>query len=93
MSNKYINIDKANAALSILVNEPQYRHIRDNWFDGVNAASKAISNIPFENDLVEVVRCKNCAYANDDGTICRYGVGRDTKPDKFCADGEMKAKL
>lgn len=41
-------------------------------------------------DTVEVVRCKNCTYANKDGTICHYSVGRDTKPDGYCHCGERK---
>lgn len=41
-------------------------------------------------DRVEVVRCKDCVYANDDGTICRYGVGRGVKPEHFCSYGERK---
>lgn len=48
-----------------------------------------IESIPTA-DVVEVVRCKNCAYANDDGTICRYGVGRSTKPNGYCHNGERR---
>ena len=48
-----------------------------------------LDNVRLE-DLVEVVRCKDCAYANDDGTICRYGVGRYTKPNGYCHNGERK---
>ena len=43
-----------------------------------------------EADVVEVVRCKDCLYANEYGTICHYGVGRDVKPDHFCGDGERR---
>ena len=38
-------------------------------------------------DVVEVVRCKDCAYANEDGTRCHYGVGRDTEPMGYCHKG------
>jgi hypothetical protein len=38
-------------------------------------------------DVVEVVRCKDCAYANEDGTRCHYGVGRDTEPMGYCHCG------
>lgn len=41
-------------------------------------------------DFVEVIRCKNYAYANSDGTIFRYGVGRSTKPDGYCSNGERR---
>lgn len=41
-------------------------------------------------DFVEVVRCRDCKYSNENGTICRYGVGRDVKPDHFCGYGEKK---
>lgn len=40
--------------------------------------------------VVPVVRCKNCIYANDYGTICRYGVGREVKPEHYCSYGERK---
>ncbi len=39
---------------------------------------------------INIVRCRNCCYANDDGTICRYGVGNSVKPDHFCANGELR---
>jgi SOS-response transcriptional repressor LexA len=41
-------------------------------------------------DVVSVVRCKNCIYANDYGTICRYGVGRQVEPEHYCSYGERK---
>ena len=49
----------------------------------------AILNAPTAN-VVEVVRCKDCCYANENGDVCRYGVGRYTKPDKYCSDGERR---
>ena len=41
-------------------------------------------------DVETVVRCKDCAYANDYGTVCHYGVGRDVKPDHYCGYGERR---
>lgn len=41
-------------------------------------------------DVEKVVRCKDCAYSNADGTICHYGVGSDVKPEHFCSDGERR---
>lgn len=41
-------------------------------------------------EVPEIVRCKNCVYANDDGTICRCGVGRETTPNGYCDRGERK---
>ena len=42
-------------------------------------------------DYVEVpCRCKGCKYANEDGTICRYDIGRAVEPDHFCSYGERK---
>ena len=38
-------------------------------------------------DVVEVVRCKDCAYANEDGTRCHYWVGRETDPMGYCHKG------
>ena len=42
------------------------------------------------NGVVSVVRCKNCIFANDYGTICRYGVGRQVEPEHYCSYGERK---
>lgn len=39
-------------------------------------------------DFVEVVRCKDCKHSNDDGTICRYSVGREVEPEHYCSYGE-----
>ena len=41
-------------------------------------------------DFVEVVRCKDCIHANDDGTICRHSAGRAVEPEHFCSYGERK---
>lgn len=43
-------------------------------------------------DFVKVVRCKDCKYSNDDGTICRYSVGIAVEPEHFCSYGEMREK-
>ena len=43
-------------------------------------------------DVVEVVRCKNCRYSNDDGTVCHYSVGRAVEPEHFCSYGTLKEK-
>lgn len=41
-------------------------------------------------DVVEVIRCADCIYSNDDGTICHYSVGLSTRPYRFCSEGERK---
>ena len=41
-------------------------------------------------DFVEVVRCGNCKHSNEDGTICRYSVGRAVEPEHFCSYGVRK---
>jgi hypothetical protein len=41
-------------------------------------------------DVVEVVRCKDCCYANDHASICHYGVGREVTPDHYCGYGEKR---
>lgn len=51
--------------------------------------AEALDEIPTA-DVVEVVRCKKCAHANDDGTICRYGVGHNVTPNHFCGYGERR---
>lgn len=51
---------------------------------------KAIADHFIENDVVPVIRCKDCTYANIYGTICHYGVGRSVRPDHYCGWGERK---
>ena len=41
-------------------------------------------------DVVPVVRCKDCCYANDHASICHYGVGQEVKPDHYCGYGEKR---
>ena len=41
-------------------------------------------------DVAEVVRCGNCKHSNEDGTICRYSVGRAVEPTHYCSYGERK---
>lgn len=41
-------------------------------------------------DVVEVCRCGKCKYANEDGTICRYSVGREVEPTHYCSYGVRK---
>ena len=41
-------------------------------------------------DYVEVVRCKNCVYANDKGDTCYFGEGRFVTPEHYCSNGERK---
>ena len=43
-------------------------------------------------DVAEVVRCKDCKHSNDDGTICRYSVGRAVEPEHFCSYGTPKER-
>lgn len=61
-------------------------------FDGwttLNAVEVSLRNAP-SADAVAVVRCKDCAYANESGTICMCGDGRATKPMGYCQNGERK---
>ena len=38
----------------------------------------------------DIVCCKNCVYANENGTTCHYGVGHSTRPERFCSEGERR---
>jgi hypothetical protein len=49
----------------------------------------ALVKVPYA-DVVEVVRCEKCKHANDDGTICRYSVGRAVEPEHFCSYGKRR---
>lgn len=54
-----------------------------------NVFRRAVETCPAA-DVVEVVRCKDCAYANENGTTCHYGVGHYTSPMRYCSEGERK---
>lgn len=41
-------------------------------------------------DVIPVVRCKNCVYANDKGGTCHFGEGSYVKPDHYCGYGEKR---
>lgn len=53
----------------------------------VKAWLKEHYDYPTPLDIVSVVRCKDCVYANLDGTKC-YDSGRTTKPNGYCDRGE-----
>ena len=57
----------------------------------LNKVLVMIKSIPTA-DVVEVVRCENCKHSNDDGTICRYSVGRAVEPEHFCGYGTPKER-
>lgn len=67
------NYDKANGNESLI--------------DGAETVLEYAENLPTA-DVVEVVRCKDCKYSNEDGTICRYSVGRAVDPEHFCSYGK-----
>ena len=89
---RYINPDKI--ALNALT-----------WLDGDNdvlvplvSVKKAIAQTPTEEDVVKVVRCKNCVHWGgiNYGFVCRKLSGIDTKicmgAEQFCSYGERKEK-
>ena len=41
-------------------------------------------------DAVEVVRCKDCKYQNEDGDCDIHDEWFTRKPESFCCYGEMK---
>lgn len=45
-----------------------------------------------QNDVVEVVRCRDCKHWNEEDHWCniRDSYGWDYKPDDFCSYGERK---
>ena len=43
-----------------------------------------------DSDVVQVVRCKDCAYANHNAETCHLGVGHYTRPDRYCSEGIRK---
>ena len=43
-------------------------------------------------NVIEVVRCKNCVYANENGDVCYFGVGRFVTPEHYCGYAERKTE-
>lgn len=86
---KELDLIEMNTQVSIKQGDKNYKLCQKGILSGLNWCRNIIYEIPTA-DVVEVVRCKDCQYANDCGTICRYGVGRDVKPDHFCGYGERR---
>ena len=59
---------------------------RDQFHNGYLAGY----NAGYEEAMESIVHCKNCAYANEAGTICRYGEGHYTSPMRYCSEGERR---
>lgn len=62
----------------------------DHYTDGYEDAADMVEYFDPAADVVEVTRCKDCTYANEYGTRCHYGVGRDTKPMGYCDSGDRR---
>ena len=62
----------------------------------ISEVRKAIAQTPTEDDVVKVVRCKNCVHWGGItyGFVCRKLSGIDTKicmgAEQFCSYGEVK---
>lgn len=70
-----INVDKDELIKALAYDREQYNAgYTDGYMDAMDS----------------IVRCKDCAYANESGTICMYDVGRATKPMGYCDKGERK---
>ena len=80
----------------ISVNE-LYRQLEECWHTNDTEKGKTIQSVidrvvvPIIVGIPETIcRCKDCQYSNDDGTICRYSVGRAVEPEHFCSYGERE---
>ena len=63
----------------------------DGFDDGVQYVLECIDNVPTA-DVVAVVRCKDCIYANqftDDKVWCSLGA-TSYRPNDFCSYGERR---
>ena len=87
---RYIDADKVieEARLSYCKDCNSYNGVRCSAC-GFDDAMTYIEDTPTA-DVVEVVKCKDCKHSNEDGTICRYSVGRSVEPDHFCSYGTPK---
>lgn len=67
-----INVDKDELIKALSYDRDQYSAgYQDGYTSGMDA----------------IVRCRDCAYSNEDGTRCHYWVGRDTEPMGYCHKG------
>lgn len=58
-----------------------------------NLTATCRKNMIEKTELVQVVRCKDCKWWDEESTFCLNieGVyGNETTSDWFCADGEVK---
>ena len=55
-------------------------------------ASSLCDHFKNKADVVKVVRCKECVYANDKGDTCYFGEGRFVTPEHYCSNGERKCE-
>ena len=76
---KYINCDELISRL---------RNDLERW--GNYTAEQNPYKHAMRESVLYCICCKNCVYANEDGTICHYGVGKDTRPERFCSEGELR---
>lgn len=65
------------------------------WADGEYPAEAFCMAFKGKNDLVEVVRCKDCRYWQDNNggyphEECRWGKEETPDEDDFCSYGERK---
>ena len=100
MATEYISRDAACEQLRLFMttdNEP--RTEADDWLD---FAIAAIARLVPAADVVEVVRCKNCAFWNKEdsqpnGCLCEHWSGADalwyTPHDSFFSDGIKAVKI
>ncbi len=55
-----------------------------------NCNDLCFKNVKTKADYVEIVRCKNCVYANEKGDTCYFGEGRFVTPEHYCGYAERK---
>ena len=73
------------------------RQLMEGWHTKDTEKGKTIQAVidrvvtPIVVGIPEMIcRCKNCKHSNEDGTICRYSVGRAVEPEHFCSYGERR---
>ena len=75
---------------------PFYNAEQNQYFTmGLRCAYRDAQRFPAAADVVEVVRCKDCKYwqDNNDGyphQECRWGNYETPDPDDYCSYGELK---
>ena len=91
---KYINAEELKSQIA-KATEDEYSAPLDDYIDGLRQKAEEIIDLIDEMSSVDIVRCKDCKFAEYDRSCNEYecmatGCGLFYNGDFYCADGERK---